>query len=192
MKFIQSALIFLVCSFSLPAMGQAAESLQDQIDRSSAGDTVEIEEGTYEETLTLSKSLTLKGKGEAVIRSCGKQPAISIEGKGVTLEKIRVEQCGNEKKSAAIHIKGSGHRLKNITVVTKQDGIQLDGADHVAIASSDISGTRKGNGIDMWKSEQNKIQDVKISDVLDGIYLEQSHRNTFKENLITGSRYGGH
>ena len=192
MKFIPSALVILVLCFLLPSIGHAAESVQDQINRASAGDTVELEEGIYEEAIKLTKSITLKGNGKVTLRSCGEQPSILIEGKGVTLEDIKVEQCGGEKKSAAIHITGSGHLIKDVTVKTKSDGIQLDGADHVTIENSEINGIRKGNGLDLWKSDQNIIRNVKVSDVLDGIYLEQSHRNTVKKNSITGSRYGMH
>ena len=192
MKFIQSALFLFVWIFLLPVTGHAAESLQEQIDRTAAGDTLEIEAGTYEEAITFSKPIFLKGKGKAVIRSCGEQSAISIEGKGVKVDNLKIEQCGKGTKTAAIHITGSGHRLSGIMVDAAQAGIQLDTADHVTIENSSINGVRKGNGIDLWKSEQNIISNVKVSDVTDGIYLEQSHLNTFKENLITGSRYGVH
>lgn len=48
------------------------------------------------------------------------------------------------------------------------------------------------NGIDLWQSNRNLIENIKIQNARDGIYLEQSDNNTIKENTIWQSRYGIH
>ncbi|MGE7183812.1 right-handed parallel beta-helix repeat-containing protein [Peribacillus sp. NPDC006672] len=192
MKIFKMALFFLVLSFCLPSISEASGLLQARVDRASAGATIEIEEGVYEESIVLSKPITLKGKGEVVIRSCVEQPIITIEGKHVSLQNIKVEQCSDVKKSTAISVMGSNHNLQNLYIDTTQFGIKLDGAQNVMIQNSEIIGKQKGNGIDLWESNNNTIRNMKISRVVDGIYLEQSHDNSLKGNSLSRSRYGLH
>ena len=63
-------------------------------------------------------------------------------------------------------------------------GIRLDEANDVRIEDSEIMGRRKGNGIDLWKSNRNQIENLFISNVADGIYLEQSNENILHRNKI--------
>ena len=47
-------------------------------------------------------------------------------------------------------------------------------------------GTRKGNGIDLWRSNRNQIENLMISNVSDGIYLEQSRENLVQKKTFKG------
>ena len=54
----------------MPSVSEADTTLQAKIDGASKGDTIEIEEGEYEETINIAKPITLVGKGEVLLRSC--------------------------------------------------------------------------------------------------------------------------
>lgn len=192
MKMIKISLFLLVFALFLPINSYAEETVQSRIDHASPGDMIEIEEGMYEESLTLKKSITLKGKGDVVIRSCKEKPVITIGGKNSTLDNIKLEHCSKGEKIAAIYVSGSGHMLKRLQIDAEQVGIQLDKAEQITIKDGYILGHRKGNGIDLWESASNTIQNMNISRFLDGIYLEQSNHNVLKENTLTHSRYGMH
>ena len=87
---------------------------------------------------------------------------------------------------------GSNHILEEMTIETRRVGISLDEANDVTIQDSEIMGRRQGNGIDLWKSNRNQFENLIISNVSDGLYLEQSNENILHSNNIERSRYGIH
>ena len=107
MKMLKLAFFFFALFFSLPAATQAA-SLQAKIEGALPGETIEIPKGVYEENLVVAKPITLKGKGEVIIRANNEKPAITIKGKNVSLQNLKVEYAGEDKEATAIYIKGSG------------------------------------------------------------------------------------
>lgn len=188
-KFTISALI--ICFFKLDT-SVAASSIQSKIDTASKWSTIKIDEGEYEESLIISKPLTLDGGGKVTLRSCESGPVVSINDVGVTLKNIKVEHCGDNSKDTAIYVTGSKHIIKGLEIETKRFGIKLENASEVEVRDSEIIGSNKGNGIDLWKSDHNKIENLHINKASDGIYLEQSNENTLYRNSIENSRYGMH
>ncbi|MGE7603509.1 right-handed parallel beta-helix repeat-containing protein [Peribacillus sp. NPDC097675] len=184
--------LFLLLSFFFPAVSEAASTLQSKIDEAPNGATIKIEEGEYEGTVVISKPIILEGTGKVLLRSCEDEPVVTILNKGVTLKNIKVEHCGNEKDDTAIYVTGSHHTLDRLHIETKHFGMRLDKANDVTIQGSEIIGINRGNGIDLWKSNRNKLKNLKITNVSDGIYLEQSNENTLYGNNIKKSRYGMH
>lgn len=177
--------------FFLPDVTQAA-SLQDKIEKALPGETIIIPKGVYEENLVLTKPITLKGQGEVTIRTKTEKPAIMIKGKNVSLKNMKVDYAGEGKEATAIYISGSHHQLSDINIDTTRFGIKLDHATDVKVDDGLILGNWKGNGVDLWESSHNTIQNMKIGNMQDGIYLEQSHKNTLSKNNIQLSRYGMH
>ncbi|WP_102272293.1 right-handed parallel beta-helix repeat-containing protein [Cytobacillus massiliigabonensis] len=192
MKRMIFTIFLLVLGFYLPDRAEAARTLQAIIDAASKETAIELKEGEYNETVTISKPITLVGKGNVLLRSCTDKPIIAIRGEGVILKNIKVEHCGDKKEDHAVYVTGSNHILAGMDIVTRRAGIKLDNATNVAIKDSVIAGKKQGNGIDLWKSIKNNLSNIKISNVTDGIYLEQSDENTLFRNSIQNSRYGMH
>ncbi|MEI2358161.1 nitrous oxide reductase family maturation protein NosD [Mesobacillus zeae] len=192
MKMTNYIIIILALWLGMPAAAGAAGSLQSKIDKAPKGAVIEIEQGVYEETIKISKPIVLEGKGNVLLRSCGSEPTVSLNGKGVTLRNIHVEYCGDEGESSGIYVSGSNHILEGLSIKTKRFGVRLDNAAEVIIRDTWINGSKKGNGIDLWQSKQNSIENVVVSNVSDGLYLERSNGNTLRENHIQNSRYGIH
>lgn len=190
-KILKHTLFFFVLSLCFPLVTHAA-SLQDQVDKALPGETIKITKGVYNENLVLTKPITLKGQGKVIIRSSSEKPVITIKGKGVTLQHIQVEYKGKGKKANAIHISGSNHELSDFQLKTNRYGIKLDRVNHVKIQKGLILGEWQGNGIDLWESSHNIVQNMKIGYMQDGIYLEQSDHNLMRKNNIQQSRYGIH
>lgn len=191
---ISMLIIFLVLSLCFPFSSFAASkmTLQEQIDKASKGDIIKIAEGEYDESIKINKPITLEGMGNVVIRSCSEQAVIQVKGKNVVLKHVKVEQCSKGDKAAGILVSGSGHHLENIAIQTNKFGIQLKDAENVTIQKTNIQGNHKGNGIDLWKSKDNTLQNNMINKALDGFYLEQSDANIIRNNTVQNSRYGMH
>lgn len=190
---ISFIILFLVLSLCFPFTSLAAGTLQDRINQASKGDTITIAEGEYDETIVISKPITLVGSGNVVIRSCSNKPVIQVKGKDVGIKHIKVEQCGNDdERAAGILVSGRGHQLNDIAIQTSKFGLQLKGAEKVTIQKVVIHGNQDGNGIDLWKSNENILQENTVKNAHDGVYLEQSDSNIIRNNYIHHSRYGIH
>ncbi|WP_404328151.1 nitrous oxide reductase family maturation protein NosD [Mesobacillus maritimus] len=193
MKLHISVLLLLLFLMSIPSLSEAStSSLQAKINEAPEGSIVEIQAGEYEGPLVISKPITIVGNEEVLLRSCDAEPVVAISGVGVTLKNLQIEHCGAEKEETAISITGSQHVLQGIKIDTRRFGIKLEDANEVIIRDSEIVGRKQGNGIDLWKSNRNQLENVKISSVSDGFYLEQSNENLILKNTIENSRYGMH
>jgi hypothetical protein len=67
------------------------DSIQDAIDAASAGDTINVLPGTYDEQLTIDKSLTLVGSGEdqTFVKAAG-SPVITVSADDVTIQDLEI------------------------------------------------------------------------------------------------------
>ncbi len=66
----------------------ARSTLQGRIDAAAPGDSIDIEPGTYRESLTLRHHLTLRATGDGVVIAPPDGPAIALRGCGLTLDGI--------------------------------------------------------------------------------------------------------
>jgi nitrous oxidase accessory protein len=189
--------VFLFCLAGMLVLSPPANaekpSLQSLIDDAEAGEEIIIPSGYYTENIVVSKPVTLIGDKDVTIHSCENTPVVTIEGSNVFMSTVTIEQCSDANDGPpAIYVTGDAHRLEDLSIDTEQVGIQLSEANHVKIMESSISGKSKGNGIDLWTSNDNVMAKLDIKDTIDGIYMEQSDRNEATDNRIKNARYGIH
>lgn len=190
-KICSSLLLFIV--FCFPGVSIHAEStLQSKIDEASPYETIKLENRAYNETIKISKPITIQGDKNTKIISCGKDPVITIKKENIILKDLKIEQCNDNTDQPAIFVAGDKHYISGLEVHASYMGIKLEDARNIKIENSMIVGQRRANGIDLWQSNRNLIENIKIQNVRDGIYLEQSDNNTIKDNTIWQSRYGMH
>ena len=77
-----------------------ADSIQEAIDNASSGDTIEVRAGTYNESVTVNKSLTLRGAGA---------DSTTIVGAGESAQ-------GESQPFAAIHVNDENGPVRNVTI----------------------------------------------------------------------------
>ncbi len=145
------------------------QSIQNAIDGASPGDTINVAAGTYSETLTIPKSLTLQGAGRSLstVNGSGGNRAVDITGSNVTFRDFSVVGPAGQNEKFGMH---------------------LNGADNCVIEDNDLfGGTPLGV---MWDSDNNTIRNNEIhSDTTSGqiygiwLYME-SDNNQFIGNYI--------
>ena len=105
-KICFSLLLFLVLFVFRKSVVHAESTLQSKIDAASPHETIKLESGTYNETIKISKPITLKGDKNTKIISCGKDPIITIKGENIILKDLKIEQCNENKDQSAIFVCG--------------------------------------------------------------------------------------
>jgi nitrous oxidase accessory protein len=184
-------ILFLFIGFT---RAEASEvSLQEMIDAAKEGETVQLPSGTYTEPITIDKAITVIGKGKVRIIANGNKPAITIKNKGASVKNIEVENPGSE---YGVFITGSSHSVSRLTVKTGKIGIRLNKATKIKVSDSKVLGLSRaeeaGNGIDLYLSNENTIENNTIKGIRDGIYVEDSAKNEIIGNQVSESRYGLH
>ncbi|WP_442600596.1 right-handed parallel beta-helix repeat-containing protein [Paenibacillus sp. KN14-4R] len=183
---------------------RSSSELQELVDRTSEGDTLILQEGSYQGPLIVNKAISIQGKGSVEITGHEDNvPVIQIASDNVSLRNITIIQP-SEEESPAVLVTGNQAVLDSLTIHTRSFGIVLrDSGKHEISNTSIRSGqsnavqqqemlSEKRNGIDLYNSHENRIHNNQISQMNDGIYLENSNRNHIENNKIDHSRYGIH
>ncbi|MEK4438934.1 right-handed parallel beta-helix repeat-containing protein [Paenibacillus sp. FSL K6-2862] len=173
--------------------------LQPLIDQAQEGEVIILPPGTYRGPVTINKSITIKGNLETKLINKEVAPAISVNADNVFLKGFNVEQKSVD-ELGAIQVSGSKVTITDLNIQTKGYGIILRKALDVIIQNNKvvwigtetISIAQKGNGIDLYASQNISITNNLISGMRDGIYLENSWDTEVINNTITRSRYAIH
>lgn len=200
--FILASLLFPVVAFSATEGERSSKpiyDLQQIIDEAQPGDTLELADGNYQGPVVIDKVLHIQGSDKVLLTNATPEAAIMIQADGVVLEGVSIRQ-NYVSESAAIVVTADEVVLKDLNIQTKGFGILLRNAERGTVFHNSISWLRtknsktgeRGNGIDLYNSHNNTIEQNKIQNMRDGIYLENSRQLKILNNQLMGSRYGIH
>ncbi|WP_342679022.1 PKD domain-containing protein [Methanofollis sp. UBA420] len=119
-----------------------------------AGDTLLIRPGTYVETVTVNKRLTLRGDAGATVNG-----SIKITAAGTTVEGLTVKRAG----STAIEIYGADTVVRGCTVSSGYDGISIESATNCTVEGCTLGGTIPGSGIYLSSAGGSQILDNQVT-----------------------------
>ena len=145
-------------------------TIQGAVNASSPGDTILVGPSTYNETVTVGKSLSLIGAGSSntIIDSRGLGPGINITGtSGVTV---------------------SGFTIRNADIVSS--GVIVAFSDDVAITDNIIRASSQSNGTYIVGSNAVTVQNNNITGNVWGIAVQGGFGNTLRANNVTGNSVG--
>ena len=69
------------------------QSLQAAIDAASKGDTIDVQNGTYYESVNVTKQLDLRGIDHPVLNAGGKESAIRLLAEGISLRGFIIQNA---------------------------------------------------------------------------------------------------
>jgi parallel beta-helix repeat protein len=185
-------------------------TIQDAIDSSLPGDTVEVQPGLYRENVEVAKTITLRGIGYPVIDANDDASAIILSANGIILIGFNATNSSN----SGIEVESSDNTLTdNIAFDNDYCGIELksscnntllknnlreNGAAGVELDDS-LNNTLKGNiaerngeaGIELEDCGRNRIQEnIAINNSNDGIELLASFENVVVQNTASENKDG--
>ncbi len=169
-------------------------TIQSAIDNSNDGDSIEVWNGTYNESVVLDKQLTLysrDGANDTIIDAGSSRSAITIKADSCTVDGFMATGGGGWLSGEGIKVKSKGNIIVNNTCcANKYNGIDLVESNGNIIVNNTCC-ANKYNGIDLSDSSNNNIlNNTCYKNWHAGIYLVNSSNNSISYNEINNSRYG--
>ncbi|WP_102345062.1 nitrous oxide reductase family maturation protein NosD [Bacillus sp. Marseille-P3661] len=180
----------------------AEEDLQKLVEKTPENGTLQLNNGTYEGNVIITKPITIIGQEDTVIKGDGNSNVIAIQSPNVHLENLTVTHSGYDRNSgeeyAAIKIMADHNVIRNIVITESFHGVYLSQAHHNKVSNVHVRGLKKGeiggqgNGLHLYYSNHNILEKNEITGTRDGIFFDYSNENETIENKISHTRYGLH
>jgi len=175
------------------------QTIHEGITAASAGDTVSVLSGTYNENLVITKDLTLVGenKDTTFIDGGGNHHVLNAFGTSdnkihVSLSQLTIRNAGGSGFDCVTFSYVTNGEIADMHILNSQqgEGISIDHCHAVAIHDNVINNCYS-MGIRITVSDQNTIEDNTIQYNQKGIQLEYNESNHINRNIIhDNSMYG--
>ena len=195
---------------AIVSVGQAAtltvgptaqfQSIQNAVAYAQSGDVIEVRGGTYNENLLIDKQLSLIGVDRPAVHGSGSGSVVVITAGSCVFRGFRVEHSGGDLQTedSGVLLKSSNNLIEQNELTDILYGIYFYRSHGNTIRSNTISGRKelaageRGAGLHLWDSPNNIIEDNKISDMRDGLYIQSCNGNQIRRNHVSNLRYGLH
>ncbi|WIV67247.1 NosD domain-containing protein [Natrialbaceae archaeon AArc-T1-2] len=201
-------------------VGEDAETIQEAIDRAPAETTVVVPEGTYEETVEINRSMTLRGEGDATIRGDGNSSVIRVEADRAAVTGLELtgvgdthqpspDEVGTDEEAwdedielaygygdaGVKFVDSTGALVEDVTVETPANGVLLRDSPDTVVRNVSVSGT------DSWRDGFMGVMTMRSAAVIeestfeagrDGVYSHRSNGLVIRDNVMTDGRFGVH
>jgi parallel beta-helix repeat protein len=170
-------------------------TIQGAINAASSGDTVLVANGTYTETLSISKDIVLKGNSTNFVKiiSFGSGDILTVTSNDVVITKMTLEHRGLLGKGSCIRISGSDNVTVNSvkTFSATDSGLFLKDSHNCEIF--DVESWNNTNGVTVYNGDGNKVYMCHIHDNSEtGIVLEDgSDNNTIYDTHLKTNYWQG-
>lgn len=152
-------------------------TIQEAINNAKEKDTIHVKEGTYNENITINKSLNLIGENShtTIIDGGNIGTGILIQANNVTVQGFTIKN-------------GDSPTPYHYTTASNTHGIHLLHVEYCNISNNKIE--YSGHGIWLYSSSNNYIQNNNCSKNWDGIILVLSNKNQIIGNELETNRFG--
>lgn len=182
----------------------ADQKLTDVIAQAQPGDHIHLQGGKYDGDIVIDKPLTLSGPDDrsAVIQGTGKGRPIWIKAADVTVQQLTVRGSGMSlfDMDAAIFLDRNADNalIQHNDVLDNLIGVYVWGPQNAVVKENRIVGNttlrraERGNGVQLWNTPGSKVIGNDIRSGRDGIYVNASKQNSFRNNTFRDVRFGVH
>ena len=188
-KILLLATLALVCQLTVAAL-----PLQPWLDTALPGASIRLPPGVYQGPAVISKPLTLEGEGKVIIDAGGHGTVLTIKSDHVTLRGLTLRGSGDSHDAIDGGLMAEGNHLliENNRIEDVLFGISLHRSNdsivrHNRIRSRPTDSAERGDGLRLWYSTGNRIENNDIAQIRD-ITVSNSPRNRFVGNTVKDSR----
>ncbi len=190
--------ILLMFSLHGTVLADKLIPLQPLIDALEPKAILMLEPGIYSGPVVIEDAITIDGQNHATIDGLGESSVIFLDTDGATIKNLRITNSGTSHNDldAGVQIRGNYNVVKDNVIDDCLFGIDLQQSEsniirRNTISSKDANLGQRGDGIRLWYSFRNKIQDNVLNKVRDMV-VWYSADNTIKGNKGSESRYSLH
>ncbi len=178
------------------------DALVRAIQTAQPGDRLLLAPGSYAGGLQITKSLEIHGEGLVHVRGKEQGSVIWVNAPDVVIAGLKLTGSGSEH-----HTIDSGVQLtKKATNAIVRDnviegnlyGVDVHGARNALVEGNTITGrqdrlmNRRGNGVYVWNAPGAQVRNNKVRYGRDGIFVNSSKKNTFRNNRFEDLRFAVH
>ncbi len=188
--------IFISLLFISASHAVALPPLQLYVEITPAGGVLKPPPGRYAGPVIINKPITIDGAGKVVIDGQGKGTVVSVKADKTVLRGLHITHSGgsHDAVDAAILLEANDAVIENNVLDEVLFGIYLKKADGNTVRGNRISSLERdisirGDGIKMWYSNENRIENNTLDKVRD-FASNNSLDNEIIGNTIENSRVG--
>ncbi|WP_428643955.1 nitrous oxide reductase family maturation protein NosD [Roseibium sp.] len=185
--------------WSVPARKGA---LQETLTKAQAGDILRLAPGDHAGPVLLDRPVTLDGSGKARIVGSGTGSVVTVMVPDAAVIGLTLTGSGlsQETLDAGVKLTKTAHRavVRNNRILDNLTGVDVHGAKDAVVANNLIEGRRdlrmneRGNGIYVWNAPGLLAEFNTIRFGRDGIFVNASHRDIFRNNRFEKLRFAIH
>lgn len=206
-----AGLILQASLFALVPQVQAADihvsadqDLAAVIAQAQPGDHIHLQAGKYSGDVVIDKPLTLSGPADrsAVIQGTDTGRPIWIKAADVTVQHLTVRGSGMNlfDMDAAIFLDRAADNalIQDNDILDNLIGVYVWGPQNALVKGNRIVGNvtlrraERGNGVQLWNTPGSEVVGNDIQSGRDGIYVNASKQNSFRDNTFRDVRFGVH
>ncbi len=188
------ALLLVVLFLASPVL---AFSLQHQINMTPEGETLKPKPGLYAGPITIDRNIVFDGGNEVTITNQGEGTVLTITGEGAQVRNVRLTASGrsHDQVDCGVLISTDNVIFEKNVIDNCLFGVHLSQGNNNIVRGNTISSmidrdaTLRGEGVRLWYSTHNLIEDNNIYMVRDMV-LTNSPFNKITGNTITYGRMG--
>lgn len=178
------------------------DDLDVLIEQAVAGDVLRLAAGRHAGPVVIDKELSLLGRSGAVVEGDGKGSVITVTAPGVIIRGLTIRGSGVDVPAmdSAILVRQSarGALIEDNRLEGNLFGVYLHGAAKSVVRANTIVGrddlrlSESGNGVSIWNAPGAKVIGNDFRHGRDGIFVNISKRNEFRDNTFTDLRFAIH
>lgn len=189
---------FALCLAAAQGAGAQPTPFQLLVDATPDNGRLVPPPGVYAGPVVIDHPLTLDGEGRVVIDGGGHGTVLYLETDGAVIRNLRLTNSGvsHNDIDAGIQVRGNFNVVKDCVIDNCLFGIDLQQCENDIVRRNTISSKpmdlgQRGDGIRLWYSFHNKIEQNICRDVRDMVVWYSSD-NEIRNNTQTDSRYSLH
>ncbi len=170
--------------------------LQQLIDTTPTGGTLVLEAGFHVGPAVVDRPMRIEGRAGAMVDGRRSGTILTVRADDVAIVGLNFTRSGdrNDGIDAAIALEGKRALVEGNVIEDCLYGVRIQQSDanivrRNRIGSQDLPEARRGDGVRIWYSTGNLVEENDIAGVRDGVAV-QAVGNRVRANRVTDSRYG--